>query len=235
MPRNGQADKQTTGRTARDHQREGQREAPHQGQGGLAQSPYPPIDRVSGDLTKGCNGGTRGFQRGRNEAIPRKRGYSVAGHRQPEKASSKKHGERKIPATRTPWGKRARSRNRGEEERQAAETPRARKKELPATKTPQSKGERNRDHREKEDQRTETPGSFPLQRTQGERAHSNRGGPELQGEWRKKLTAAGRPQGKEERDRGQQEKEKYTSESHEIVQKKSLSRVRGDSSRSSQD
>ena len=99
----------------------------------------------------------------------------------------------------------------------------------------QSKGERNRDHREKEDKRTETPGSFPLQRTQGERAHSNRGGPELQGEWRKKLTAAGRPQGEEERDRGQQEKEKYTSESHEIVQKQSLSRVRGDSSRSSQD
>ena len=76
---------------------------------------------------------------------------------------------------------------------------RARKKELPATKTPQSKGERNRDHREKEDQRTETLECFPLQRTQGERAHSNRGGPELQGEWRKKLTAAGRPQGKEER------------------------------------
>ena len=54
----------------------------------------------------------------------------------------------------------------------------ARKKELPAAKTPQSKGERNRDRREQEDPGTETPGSFPLQRTQGERAHSNRGVPE---------------------------------------------------------
>ena len=58
----------------------------------------------------------------------------------------------------------------------------ARKKELPAAKTPQSKEERNRDRREQEDPGTETPGSFPLQRTQGERAHSNRGVPELRRE-----------------------------------------------------
>ena len=58
----------------------------------------------------------------------------------------------------------------------------ARKKELPTTKTAQNKGERNRNHREQEDPRTETPGSFPLQRTQRERAHSNRGVPELRRE-----------------------------------------------------
>ena len=147
------------------------------------------------------------------------------------KNTGKERFQQQGPLGAREQGAETEGRNKGKQQKHQ----RARKKELPATKTPQSKGERNRDHREKEDQRTETPGSFPMQRVQGERAHSNRGGPELQGEWRKKLTAAGRPQGKEERDRGQQEKEKYTSESHEIVQKQSLSRVRGDSSRSSQD
>ena len=58
----------------------------------------------------------------------------------------------------------------------------ARKKERPTTKTPQSKGERNRNHREQEIPKTENTGSFLLQRTQRERAHSNRGVPELKRE-----------------------------------------------------
>ena len=57
-------------------------------------------------------------------------------------------------------------------------------------------------------------------------------GPQKEGE--KKLTAAGKSQGEEERDRGQQEKEKYTSETHGIVQQQSTSGVRENSSRSLQ-
>ena len=39
-------------------------------------------------------------------------------------ASSKNHGEKEIPATSTPWGKRTGSRDRGEQELPAAKTPR---------------------------------------------------------------------------------------------------------------
>ena len=40
------------------------------------------------------------------------------------KACSKNHGEKEIPATSTPWGKRTGSRDRGEQELPAAKTPR---------------------------------------------------------------------------------------------------------------